>query len=52
MGGYVANLYFVNPLINPGSVDYLDWEINDLNFISFNEQEGKLSIAYIEDYTI
>ena len=45
-------LFHVNPLINPGSTDYLDYFVEDRNFISFTMIQGAYSTAYIQDYTI
>ena len=46
------NLYYINPLLNPGSIDYIDYDINDLNFVSFTPQSGTISTGYLEDYEI
>ena len=47
-GGNVAiSFYYVKPLINPGNIDYLDYEINDENFIAFDSQYGGTSSVYI-----
>ena len=42
----------VNPLINAGSTDYLDYYVEDVNFVSFNKIIGAYSIGYIQDYRI
>ena len=47
-----AHLAYVNPLINPGDTNYLDYYINDLNFVSFSKQNGAFANSYIEEYQI
>ena len=47
-----AVLYYVNPLINPGSTAYLDYFVEDRNFISFTMLQGAYSTAHIQDYQI
>ena len=51
-GNFAATLFYVNPLINPGNIDYIDYEINDANFNLFTLNQGQVSYGYIEDYTI
>ena len=51
-GQLYAHLAFVNPLINPGNTNYLDYYINDLNFILFSKQNGAFSNLYVEEYQI
>ena len=52
LGTFTASLYAVNPIINPGSIDYLDWEVDDSLFLTFSLQQGGMLIQNIEDYTI
>ena len=47
-----AVLFYVNPLINPGSTVYLDYFVEDRNFISFTMTQGAYSTANIQDYEI
>ena len=47
-----AGLIYINPLINPGSTDYLDYYIEDTNFISFGQTVGTQLFCYAEDYSI
>ena len=47
-----AGLMYVNPLINPGTVDYLDFYLEERNFISFGQTIGSHLTSYIEDYSI
>ena len=51
-GRIYINLFYINPLINPGNIDYLDYDINDLNYLSFDFQTGGLSTGFIEDFEI
>ena len=51
-GSFIANLYYVNPLINPGNTEYIDYEVNDINYLSFNLLEGTAATGIVEDFTI
>ena len=51
-GTFTANVFIVNPLINPGNIEYLDWEVDDRFFLGFSMQQGGKLIQMIEDYTI
>lgn len=43
-------LYFVNPLINPDSDQYLSYYLEDKNYITFSDTVGEESRLFIEDY--
>ena len=47
-GTFIASLYYVNPLINPGSKNYLEYEVNDRNFFTFTLQQGGAATGYAE----
>ena len=51
-GRIYINLFYINPLINPGNIDYLDYDINDLNYLSFDFQTAGLSSGFVEDFEI
>ena len=51
-GRIYMNLWIINPLINPGNIDYLDYDINDINFLSFSPQSGTIASGFVEDYEI
>ena len=46
-GTFVANLYYINPLINPGSKNYIEYEVNDKNFFTFSLTKGSAATGYI-----
>jgi hypothetical protein len=52
IGSVSAVLYYVNPLINPGNTDYLDYYLDDSNFVSFTKLQGSYTMVYLEDYVI
>ena len=47
-GQLFAHIMFVNPLINPGNVDYLDYYINDINMISFSQANGAFANVHVQ----
>jgi hypothetical protein len=51
-GGILANINLVNPLINPGNADYLEYQIEDKNFVTFSRVIGSYALAFVEDYVI
>ena len=52
LGVYTLSIYAVNPIINPGSTDYLDWEVDDSTSLTFSFQQGSMLSSTLEDYTI
>ena len=46
-GELFASLIYVNPIINPGSDEYLRYYIEDMNFISFSTTQGGHSVGEI-----
>lgn len=46
-GAVYATLIFTNTLINPGSSEYLDYYIDDRNYITFTRNEGAISVGYL-----
>lgn len=52
VGSVSAILFYVNPLINPGDINYLDYYLDDTNFISFTKFQGAYTMVYVEDYVI
>ena len=52
LGVYTLNIYAVNPILNPGSTNYLDWEVDDSMSLTFSFQQGNLLGTTLEDYTI
>lgn len=51
-GQFYFSLVYANPLINPGDSKYLDYILNDRNFIRFTNQLGAMSNCFVEDYSI
>ena len=51
-GAVYATLTYVNPLINPGNSEYLDYFVEDKNLISFTKTSGVISFGYVQDYSI
>jgi hypothetical protein len=51
-GQFYSALYFVNPLINPESKDYLDYYIEDRNFITFTKTQAGQSMGYVQEFAI
>jgi hypothetical protein len=47
-----ANLYFINPLINSGSKDYLDYYLEDGNYFTFDKTRGVSANLYFSEYTV
>ena len=52
MGQFYLSLAVINPLLNPGSEQYLGYYIEDKIHISFTETLGTESVIYIEDFKI
>ena len=46
-GAVYVNVVYVNPLINPGSTDYLGYYLEDKNFFTFSRTQGSYSIGYL-----
>ena len=42
----------MNPLFNPGDIEYLDFALKDLNYVTFTSKLGVYANVYIQDYTI
>ena len=51
-GQLYANLLIINPLINPGNIEYIDYYIEDKNFVAFSNSLGGFAVGYAEDFTI
>ena len=51
-GNFIVNLVFINPLINPGNTEYLDYYLDDTHFFTFSQTQGSYSIGLVEDYAI
>ena len=43
-------IYFLNPLINPDSADYLKYYLEDRNYITFTANSGEDSRLFVNDY--
>lgn len=52
LGQFTVGLFYVNPLINPASEDYLDYYFEDRNFLTFTTKMGAYSMAHVQDFTI
>lgn len=48
MGQFNAGFFYVNPLINPGDSNYLDYYFEDRNFLAFDKKLGAYSIAHVQ----
>ena len=51
-GRFVLNFYFVNALINPGTSQYLDYYLNDFNYMQFTQTLGASAYGYITEFDI
>ena len=51
-GSLSVGFFYVNPLINPGNPDYLDYYFEDKNTISFSNTLGADAIARVQDFSI
>lgn len=51
-GLVVAQLNFINPILNPSEKDYLSYYLEDNNFIYFNNQTAEDEYLFAEEYTI
>ena len=51
-GSLNIGLFFVNPLINPGNKEYLNYYFEDKNTVSFTQTSGAHAIARVQDFTI
>jgi hypothetical protein len=52
VGQFILTQFFVNPLLNPGSQEYIDYYVEDTNFVAFTSKMGTYSNAYVQDYKI
>jgi hypothetical protein len=50
--GVTANIYFINPLINSGSKEYLDYYLEDGNYFTFDKTRGVSADLYFSEYTV
>ena len=51
-GQFTFSFFYINPLINAGNKDYLNYYFEDRNYITFTRQLGAYSNGFIQDYTI
>ena len=51
-GSMNIGLFYVNPLINPGNPDYLDYYFEDKNTVPFTTKSGANAIARVQDFSI
>jgi hypothetical protein len=47
-----ANFYYVNPVINAGDKDYLNYYLEDSNYFSFNTITGVNANLFFSEYNI
>jgi hypothetical protein len=52
MGQFILTQFFINPLLNPGNADYLDYYIEDRNYIAFTSNLGTYSNIHVEEYSV
>jgi len=52
MGQFFFSFLYVNPLINPGDSNYLDYFLEDRNYMRFTTQLGMMSSGFVKDYSI
>ena len=52
MGQFLLTQCFINPLLNPGSADYIDYYLEDRNYVAFTSNLGTYSNAHVQDYTV
>lgn len=51
-GPFMASFFYINPMINPGTADYLSYYMEAKNFVSFTKNVGAYGIGFVQDYTI
>jgi hypothetical protein len=49
---FFYTIYFINPLINPDSEDFLSYYLEDLNYVMFSATAGEECQLFMEDYHI
>lgn len=49
---FFFTFYFINPVVNPGSTDYIKYYLEDKNYVQFGSQQACEAYLYITDYTI
>lgn len=52
VGQFLMTQFFINPLLNPGSQDYLDYYLEDRNYLAFTSKMGGYSNVHVQDYTV
>jgi len=45
-----VGFFYLNPMINAGKADYLNYYLESRNWISFTKRLGAMALAYVEDY--
>ncbi len=50
--GVTANFYYINPVINAGDIEYLNYYLEDSNYFTFNTVTGINANLYFSDYSI
>jgi hypothetical protein len=50
--GMTMNFYFINPNINAGSEEYLNYYLEDSNYFSFNTATGVNANLYFSEFSI
>ena len=48
LGPFILGFFFVNPLINAGDSNYLDYYIEDKNFFTFTTRLGAFCNLYLQ----
>ena len=51
-GEVILDFYYVNPLINAGNTEYLDYKMVDNNYVSITPTLGTHNNVLVEEYTI
>jgi hypothetical protein len=51
-GQFQFSFVYVNPIINPGSQNYLEYFLDDRNYLRFTTKLGARSTGYVQDYSI
>lgn len=49
---FYFTFYFINSVVNPDSTDYIDYYLEDKNYVLFGPQIASETFLYITDFTI
>jgi hypothetical protein len=50
--GATLNFYFINPILNPGSKEFINYYLEDRNYFLFNTATGVTANIYYSEYSV